>query len=526
MNRLKYILMLGVLLLAGVCSAAVAVKNLRCEYLVNPLGIDAISPRFSWVLFSNQRGEKQTAYQILVASSVKLINADAGDIWDSGKVDSDDSSQIAYAGKPLMSRQHCYWKVRVWDARGKAGKWSDSAQWQMGLLQPTDWIAKWITPMTPVDISNAPLIIHRATYGAVTAGKASDVTDVLMAHVQQNHLKIVVDNKTLGIDPAVNTPKRLRVEYEYGGQSLTNEIEENQTLELPEPPSSLPYLRKSFALKSPVQRAMLYATALGLYDVHINGQRVGDHVLAPDWTDYRKRVRYQAYDVTALLKTGNNAMAALLANGWFSGHIGNGGNEFFGKKPAFLAQLEVTYADGHMEQIATDETWRSHASPILSSDFMLGEDFDSRLGVKGWDRPDLDESRWGSVTVRDESSVLLESQVMEPVRQICELKPKKITEPKPGCWVYDLGQNMVGVVRLKVSAPAGTKVTLRHAEMLNPDGTIYTKNLRGALSTDNYICNGDGVEVWQPRFTFHGFRYVELTGLSGRPSDKMRSREL
>ncbi len=509
--------MLGVLLLAGVCPAAVAVKNLRCEYLVNPLGIDAGSPRLSWVLFSNQRNEKQTAYQILVASSAKLINADAGDIWDSGKVVSDDSSQIAYAGQPLISRQCCYWKVRVWDAHDKAGKWSDSAQWQMGLLQPSDWIAKWIAPVTPVETSNTPLIIHRATYAALTSGKSADVTAALMTYLQQNHLKIVVDNKTLGIDPAFNVPKLLRVEYEYGGQSLTNEIEESQTLELPEPSSPLPYLRKSFELKTPVQRAMLYATALGLYEVHINGQRVGDHVLAPDWTDYRKRVRYQAYDVTALLKTGNNAMAALLANGWFSGHIGNGGNQFFGKKPAFLAQLEVTYADGHTEQIATDETWKSHASPVLSSDFMAGEDYDSRLEVKNWDRAGLDASRWIQVGVRDEVPRLLESQVMEPVRQICELKPKMVAEPKPGCWVYDLGQNMVGVVRLKVSAPAGTKVTLRHAEMLNPDGTIYTKNLRGAASIDHYICNGNGVEVWQPRFTFHGFRYVELTGLSGRP---------
>ena len=521
MNRPKYILTLGVLLLAGVCSAAVAAKNLRCEYLVNPLGIGAGSPRLSWVLFSNQRNEKQTAYQILVASSVKLINADAGDIWDSGKVVSDESSQIAYAGKPLISRQHCYWKARVWDARGNAGKWSDSAQWQMGLLQPTDWNAQWIAPKTPAETATAPLIIRHATYEAVAEGRAADVTAALMTHVEQNHLKMVVNNQNLGVDPALNIAKRLRVEYEYGGQLLKKEIEENQTLELPEKSSALPYLRKSFELKSPVERAVLYATALGLYDVHINGQRVGDHVLAPDWTDYRKRVRYQAYDVTALLKTGNNAMAALLANGWFSGHIGNGGNEFFGKEPAFLAQLEVTYADGHMEQIATDETWKSHASPILSSDFMLGEDFDSRLEVKGWDREDLDESRWGSVTVRDESSLLLESQVMEPVRQICELKPKMVTEAKPGCWVYDLGQNMVGVVRLKVSAPAGTKVTLRHAEMLNSDGTIYTKNLRGAASIDHYICNGNGVEIWQPRFTFHGFRYVEITGLNGQPQDNV-----
>ncbi len=320
------------------------------------------------------------------------------------------------------------------------------------------------------------------------------------------------------MDPAYNMVKHLRVEYEYNGQSFKKVVGENQTLSLPARSSSLPYLRKSFAVDAPVQRAMLYATALGLYEVHINGRRVGDHVLAPDWTDYRKRVRYQAYDVTALLQTGSNAVAAMLANGWFSGHIGNGGNEFFGKEPAFLAQLEVTYADGHTERIATDETWKSHDSPILSSDFMLGEDYDSRLEVQGWDQPGLDESRWIPVGVRDESARKLESQVMEPVRQIVELNPKTLKEASPGKWVYDLGQNMVGVVRLKISAPAGTRITLRHAEMLNPDGTIYTQNLRGAPSIDHYVCKGDGVEVWQPRFTFHGFRYVEISGLTNPPA--------
>jgi alpha-L-rhamnosidase len=149
---------------------------------------------------------------------------------------------------------------------------------------------------------------------------------------------------------------------------------------------------------------------------------------------------------------------------------------------------------------------------------MLGEDCDARLEVKGWDQPGLDEGNWMATTVRDESSRKLEAQVMEPVREICELKPKSVAEPKPGSWVYDLGQNMVGVVRLKVSAPAGTKITLRHAEMLNPDGTLYTKNLRGAPSVDHYICKGGGTEIWHPDFTFHGFRYVEITGLTGRPS--------
>lgn len=517
-NRSKYILTLGAVLLAGVCSAAVATKNLRCEYLTDPLGIDAASPRLSWVLTSNQRGEKQTAYQILVASSPKLLKNDQGDLWDSGKVASDENAQIVYGGKPLASRQNCYWKIRAWDAAGKPGAWSDVAQWQMGLLQPADWKAKWIAAKAPAaSTTNAPLIIRHATYEAVAETGAADVTSALTSHIKDGRLKMVVNNENLGVDPAQNVVKHLHVEYEYGGQIFKKEINERQTLVLPEKPSYLQYLRKPFELKAPVQSAVLYATALGLYDVHINGRRVGDHVLAPDWTDYRKRVRYQAYDVTPLLKRGNNAIGALLANGWFSGHIGNGGNEFFGKEPALLAQLEVTYADGSTETIATDDTWKSHDSPVMSSDFMLGEDYDARRELKGWAQAGLDESQWKPVGIRDESFRILEAQVMEPVRQLMELKPKSIKEPKPGSWVYDMGQNMVGVVRLKVSAPAGTRITLRHAEMLNPDGTLYTTNLRGASSVDHYICKGTGTEIWQPRFTFHGFRYVEVTGLPGSP---------
>ncbi len=476
MKPIKLVLVLAALLLPGVYAVANSAENLRCEYLVNPLGIDAPSPRLSWIITSNRRGEMQTAYQILVASSSKLLNEDKGDLWDSGKVLSDESSQIAYAGSPLVSREDCFWKVRTWNGDGKPGDWSQAAQWGMGLLQPADWSAKWISPASPVINTNELLVIRRATYEAVAEGRVADVTAALNNHIERGRLKIVVNNKTLGVDPAYNVVKRLRVEYEYGGQVFKKEVDENQTLTLPGVPPSVPYLRKSFELDSTVQRAVLHVTALGLYEVHINGHRVGDHVLAPDWTDYRKRVRYQTFDVTGLIKTGSNAIAAMLANGWFSGHIGNGGYEFFGKEPAFLSQLELTYADGRTERIVTDDSWKSHDSPIQSSDFMLGEDYDSRLEIAGWDEAGLDESDWMPVTVRNESFRELDSQVMQPVREICELKPKTIKEPKPGSFVYDLGQNMVGVVRLKVSAPAGTTITLRHAEMLNPDGTLYTKN--------------------------------------------------
>ncbi|HWH71597.1 MAG TPA: family 78 glycoside hydrolase catalytic domain, partial [Candidatus Sulfotelmatobacter sp.] len=302
-----------------------------------------------------------------------------------------------------------------------------------------------------------------------------------------------------------------------GGQSASREVGEHGTLAIPAEAGDVRYVRKPFEVSRGVRQAVLYAAALGLYAVHLNGEPVGDHVLAPDWTDYRKRVRYQAYDVTRLLHKGSNVIAATLANGWYSGHIGNGGNQFYGKTPAFLAQLEVTYQDGHVERVGTDDSWTSCGGPILSSDFMLGEDYDARLEAKGWDKAGWSGSSGLPVRLREAPAIALDAQVMEPVRQIARLKPKTVTEPKLGCFVYDLGQNMVGLVRLKVAAPAGTRVTLRHAEMLNPDGTLYTKNLRGAPSIDHYICKGGGTEVWQPRFTFHGFRYVELTGLPAKP---------
>jgi alpha-L-rhamnosidase len=495
---------------------AASIGQLRCEYLVNPMGIGAINPRLSWIIISAQRNEQQKAYQILVASSLELLGADKGDLWDTGKVRSDETAQIVYQGQLLASREACYWKVRIWDQKGRSA-WSPVARWEMGLLDPADWSAQWISPGIATPDPGAHLVIRRAVYHPDDSQDGADVTAALVSHVENNGLSMMVNNETLGVDPANDHVKQLRVEYEWAGQTHTVEINENQTLTLPPEAAALPYLRQNFDLALPVRHAVLYVTALGLYQVDINGQRVGDHALAPDWTDYRKRVRYQAYDVTALLQSGGNAMGAILANGWYSGHIGNGGFQFFGKTPAFLAQLEVTYTDGSTKTIATGSSWKSHPSPILSSDFMLGEQFDARRQVPGWDEPGLDDSEWVPVQVRTEPSLKLQSQVSQPVQELRELKPRKETEPQSGRWVFDLGQNMVGVVRLSVSAPAGTEVTLRHAEMLNSDGTLYTNNLRGAPSVDHYTCDGNGVEIWQPAFTFHGFRYVEVSGLTNDP---------
>jgi len=522
MRRISRILISGILLFGCLSQTfAVTLSELRTEYLKNPLGIDVLKPRLGWLVQSGQRNLKQTAYQILVASSPELLAKDQGDLWDSGKVLSDQTALIEYAGTPLQSRQACWWKVRVWDGKGTPTAWSQTASWEEGLLQPGDWLAKWIEapPTTPPNSNHGSLSILHASYEAKDGAASRDVTQILSGKLKNDHLDILVTNDGLGGDPSFHHVKQLRITFNQDGKTHEVTAEEGATLSIPEAEVSLPYLRKDFILSKPVAKARLYATALGLYDLHLNGQRVGDHIFAPDWTDYAKRVRYQEYDVTSLLKSGDNTLGAQVGNGWYSGHIGNGGFQAWGKIPALLAQLEVTYADGSVDRILSDGSWKIHAGPILSSDFMLGENYDARKELPGWDQPGLPLGDWAPATPRVEASRSLDGQVDQPVRQTGELHPKSQKQTHPGCWTFDFGQNMVGFVRLKVSAPAGTKLTLRHAEMLNTDGSIYTTNLRGAPSIDTYICKGSGVETWQPHFTFHGFRYAELSGLPQAPGN-------
>ncbi|WP_030935284.1 alpha-L-rhamnosidase [Streptomyces sp. NRRL B-24720] len=285
-------------------------------------------------------------------------------------------------------------------------------------------------------------------------------------------------------------------------------------------PSSSPaaQLRHEFRLKhTSVARARLYSTALGLYEAHLNGDRVGEDRLAPGWTDYRKRVQYQTYDVTNLVRPGANALGVTVATGWYAGNVGMFGPHQYGERPAFLGQLEVTYTDGSTERVLSGTDWRAATGPVTSADILSGEEYDARLETEGWTRPGFDDSAWAAVDAFDKVSAALVAEAGGPTRVERTLPARKVTEPKPGVFVYDLGQNMVGAVRLTVSGKAGTAVRLRHAEVLNPDGTIYTTNLRSARATDTYILKGGGKETYEPRFTFHGFRYVEVTGYPGKP---------
>lgn len=280
-----------------------------------------------------------------------------------------------------------------------------------------------------------------------------------------------------------------------------------------------PLLRRDFTVDGEVARARVYATAMGLYELRLNGRRVGDHQLAPGWTDYRTRVQYQTYDVTDLLADGGNAIGVMLGHGWYAGNVGLVGPHVYGEAPAALVRLEITYADGRTQVVSSDATWQTAPGPITSSDLLMGERYDARREQPGWDTAGFDAHGWDPVVVLDgEPTEQLVGQRDQPVRVTQELQPVAVTEPQPGRFVFDLGQNMVGVVRLRVRGEAGTTVTLRHAEVLNPDGTVYTANLRSAQATDRYTLAGDGEEVYQPRFTFHGFRYVEVTGYPGRPT--------
>ncbi|GAB2832792.1 family 78 glycoside hydrolase catalytic domain [Actinoallomurus bryophytorum] len=283
----------------------------------------------------------------------------------------------------------------------------------------------------------------------------------------------------------------------------------------PSPP--VPYLRRGFQVTKPVAAARLYVSALGLYEAHINGARVGDDDFTPGWTDYNKRVQYQTYDVTSMLRQGGNAIGALLAPGWYAGNIGFAGTHVYGQQPWFLGQLRVDYTDGTSQTVGTDGTWKTAASPLTSSDIYQGETYDARNERAGWDAPGYDDGGWTTAKLGTATPNLV-AQAGPPVRVDTVLHAVKMTQPKPGTYIFDLGQNMVGWNRLHVSGPAGTTVTLRNGEVLNPDGTLYTANLRGAVDTDRYTLKGGGTETYEPRFTYRGYRYVEVTGYPGTPS--------
>ena len=392
--------------------------GLRTEYLVNPEVVDVARPRFSWVLEHTERGQRQTAWQILVSTRPEV---NVGDVWDSGRVEGAQSTHVTYNGKPLESGRTYYWKVRWWDAAGQASPYSRPARFTMGLLNPSDWKGRWI-----------------------------------------------------------------------GGA--------NQ-------------LRKEFNLPARPVRARAFISGLGYYELRINGRKVGDHVLDPGWTTYDKRVLYTSYDVTDLLRQGANAVGIILGQGWYGSR-------------AALLQLNIEMEGGQRTEVVTDASWKVRQGPILSDSIYDGETYDARLETPGWDRPGFVDVGWQAATLVDPPKGQLSAQMMPPIRVTDTIVPLRMWSPRPGVYVFDMGQNFAGWCQLRVRGPRGTAVRLRHAELVYDNGMINVENIRRARATDTYILRGDGdEEIWEPRFTYHGFRYVEVTGYPGTPRlDSIRGR--
>ncbi len=585
--------------------------DLKCEYRTNPLGIDVARPRLSWKLHSTQRGAVQSAYQVLVASSEAELKRDKGDLWDSGKVASDQSIHVAYSGQALKSRQECFWKVRTWDRHGKTSLWSKPAFWSMGLLQPSDWQGKWIgldggenedyfksanwiwaegdageiryfrgTFEIPSgrEISLARITI--ATHGLfsinvngkqvtrdcrVITSPAYEFDIENHLHAGANTIAIAAseseqEDKSSGVicaisadfqsgDPLVIASdaswKAASAEangWEQPGFDDSRWASASPVSPAPDRPRgndfrrlSARMLRRELTIDRKVRRATAYMCGLGVSELYINGHKVGDRVLSPGLTDYDKRCLYVTHDVTRSLKSGPNALGVVLGNGrYFAPRY----EAAFPPKtygyPKLMLQMEVEYEDGSTETIVSDESWKlTTDGPIIANNEYDGEIYDARKAMPGWSEPGFDDSNWHPAKLVDAPKGVLSSEMAEPIRAMDIVKPVAISNPRPGVYVFDMGQNMVGWCRLKVKGPAGARVCLRFAELLAAEGDpqkisveplraedkreLYLANLRSCKVTDHYILRGEGTEVWEPRFIYHGFRYVEVTGYPGTP---------
>jgi alpha-L-rhamnosidase len=579
----------------------VKIDALTCEHLSNPIGIGDQQPRLSWKLRSDRSGEVQTAWEIRAASSLAGLKNGSPGLWNSAKVNSDQSVLVPWAGQPLASRSRVFWQVRVWDKDGHPTAWSDAAWFELGLLNATnEWKGRWITANLPrYNIEQNALAKASWINAGSTAGQAAAIrlavelptnavirrafmdvaADGLITNYVNGHathpgftsltapLHVEIDgqltpgNNLIAISSAAVRGGTRRDRGRAGRNAIAAhgliELADGRRLEFntdgswkasmaprgdwfahdfndsgwPAATVVAPfseqlskyyditvgpgrYLRKRFAATGPIARARLYATALGVYEASLNGRRVSDDLLAPGWTDYTKRVMVQTYDVTKLIHPGENALGAVLGDGWYAGRLGWMGAAQYGQRPAFDAQLEITYADGTTCVIATDETWQAGPGAIIGSDEQWGEIIDAQKAVQDWNQPAFDDSAWSRAVV-EEHAVALVPQLGPPVRALMELAPRKITR-HGAAWLADFGQNLVGHVRLLAGGPAGLTVTVRHAEMINSDGSLYTENLRTAQATDKFTLAGNGRETFEPHFTFHGFRYVEITGYPGQ----------
>lgn len=445
-------------------SPVLEATELRCERLVDPLGVDVLRPTFEWVPVCREAiGAAQTACQVIVASSYEHAVHGEGDRWDSGRLPWSAVAGLAYAGEPLESRERVWWTVRLWSDDVAAGPWAEPATFEMGLLDAAEWSAEWI-----------------------------------------------------GAEAGISSP----------------------------------LLRAELDLSAPARRARVYICGLGYHELRINGAKVSDYVLEPPQTSYdhdealldgegrptrihNPRVLYVVHDVTELLQAGTNAFGVMLGHGWFSAELDKGNGPLprtpWADCPRALIQVEIELEDGQLVTLLSDsERWRATPSPIEYNDYANGERYDARSEQPGWDLPDFDDSAWTKAVGVDGPAGALRTRPLEPTRVIATLTPVATRVTGSGATLIDFGQHVSGWTRVAVEGPAGAEVTLRHAGELTPEGELDDDSNMGAWlparQTDTYVLRGDGVETWEPRFTLHGFRHVEVTASQGVTLNRAEAR--
>lgn len=463
----------------------VQATNLLVEGVQTPLNVHNLAPRLSW----HANVKEQAAYQIQVASSPDKLLSGKIDLWDTGKVTARRSLNVEYQGAALRTNQVAYWRVRVWaQNEDQAKTWSQIERWEMGLLNKSDWHAKWLQVEQPV---------------------VAKLTNPVKQWI--NHAGSIVNKSGKRSAPALNKLQQ-------------------------QPTASL--FRHDFSVNKTIVKAKLHSTAGGYYEIYINGQKVGNRFMDPGQTDFEKRILYNTDDVAALLDPGKNTLAVHLASGWYNENIAfslwnnpdkkpnekNKKSLSYGQ-PKFIAQLEIEYSDGSTKRVSSDQTWLTHPSPILKEGIFSGELFDANKQLTNWNRKNANVTDWAPVKVLENwPTQALVPQRLPPIRKQRLVKPVNLLNPAPGVWVWDFGQNFTGMPTLKIKNLAlrpNQSIFLRYAEWINKQGHISQLSGGGGAThlnaVDGYISGFNNLNNWSPKFTWRGFRYVEIRGLTNAP---------
>ncbi len=426
-----------------------SVSQLKCNGLENPVGIDKI-PDFGWILKSDERSQIQTAYQIIVGSDKEISKKASGDIWNSGKIPSEKTAWISYTGPQLLPGKEYFWKVRVWDRNDNPSSWSTSGKFVTGLFDNNDWSgARWIGYE---DIPDSLLLVPGV-------------------HGDGNNLGDIAN-------------KRMTV----------------------------PYFRKEISIEKKIVRAFAFVSGLGQYELYVNGTKIGDRFLSPGWSEYSKTCFYNTFDITENLVKGLNSIGTIVGNGFY-----NINRERYRKlviaygAPKMILKLEVQYNDGSKSVFVSDESWKTSPSPLTFSSIYGGEDYDARMEQEDWNKPGFSDASWKKVLVVKEPTGTLRPETDYPLKVAAVINHKKISQLKDSIYVYDFEQNASGIIKIKVLGKRGQEIRFTPGELLDED-SLVTQQASGTPYFYSYTLKGDNEEIWMPRFTYYGFRYVRADG--------------